>query len=189
MKPLVAFLLLLSASFAEDRPGRLIFFHASWCTPCVEALEGPQQFPDWLRASGWKVGVGTENHVQLVDIDRRDDLKTIYHVESVPSMVVVGGDGTVHPYTGRKSMIDLLPTASVSTGKPGQHSHLCTNCGTEWWHGDSSLGSVPAHRCPNCGVIEWRKHQQGTLQSIDRKVSLPVFRTRANCPTGNCPLR
>ncbi|NCX55913.1 MAG: hypothetical protein EBW87_01750 [Burkholderiaceae bacterium] len=81
MRSIIAFLLLCVPLLADERPGRVLFFHASWCKPCVEALEGPQEFPDWLRKAGWKIGVGPENHIQLVDIDRRDDLKTIYNIE------------------------------------------------------------------------------------------------------------
>ena len=192
MRSIIAFLLLCVPLLADERPGRVLFFHASWCKPCVEALEGPQEFPDWLRKAGWKIGVGPENHIQLVDIDRRDDLKTIYNIESIPSMVVIGGDLKVHEYKGRQSIVDLLPKNTSAVSHAGQHSHLCRSCGTEWWHGAENFGSTSAHKCPNCGRVEWTVNRQGTLGPVGPKVSLPslpVFRTRGNCPTGNCPLR
>lgn len=191
MRVIVAFLLLCVPLFAEERAGRVLFFHASWCKPCVDAMEGPQQFPEWLRKAGWKIGVGPENHIQLVDIDHRDDLKTIYKIESIPSMVVIGSDLKVHEYTGRQSLVDLLPKNTSAASHAGQHSHLCRSCGTEWWHGGEKFGSTSAHKCPNCGKLEWTVHRQGSpvpTGTHQRLQFAPIFKSR-NCPTGNCPLR
>lgn len=123
MRFIAAFLFLCVPLFADERPGRVLFFHAS-CPPCIEALEGPQQFPDWLRKAGWKIGAGTDSHVQLIDVDRRDDLRTIYKVDKVPAMVVLGSDLRVHQYTDRQSLLSLLPSDSKPEASPTPYAEV-----------------------------------------------------------------
>lgn len=193
-KVLAVFLMLVAVARPDEpRPSRILFFHAKWCKPCHEALEGPAAFPDWLRKSGWKVGETSDCHVQIIDIDSRDDLKTIHKIESIPSMVVLGGDGRVFQYKGRQSLRDILPkqagSSSHGTSHAGEHSHKCGRCGHEWWHGGEKFGSTAAHTCPKCGTQQWVINQFGPRAA--KLQNAPVFRsfTRSGCPTGNCPLR
>lgn len=93
-----------------ERTPRIVFMHAAWCAPCRAALEGPQAFPRWLMASGWKVGHEATDHVQLVDHDARRDLVAHYGVKTLPAMVRITQNGHEPPvpYTGRESLIRLL---------------------------------------------------------------------------------
>ncbi len=112
MKTLIACLVIamaMESAASEPRQPRVLFFHASWCVPCEQALKGPEAFPDWLRRSGWEVDESTRSHVQLVNVDDRNDLVTIYGVRRIPAMVLIDGvhSGPVM-YTGRASLIGMF---------------------------------------------------------------------------------
>ncbi|MBS0202315.1 MAG: thioredoxin family protein [Planctomycetes bacterium] len=112
MRILLACLLMCAisspAESGERRP-RVLFFHAEWCSPCRKALNGPDSFPEWLRRSGWQVDESIRAHVQLVDVDNRNDLVTIYGVSQIPAMVLID-DVSSAPvlYTGRASLIGMF---------------------------------------------------------------------------------
>lgn len=158
MKPVMALVLCTALASGEPpREPRVLFFHASWCAPCHQAIDDdkPNSFPKWLRASGWHVGTSMTDHVQLVDVDQRQDLVEIYGVTTIPAMVLI--DGKVHkpvPYTGRQSLTALFekpkPAAPVAK-HDGKHSHTCNGCGTTWRHGPEAAFNPRAHNCPSCG--------------------------------------
>lgn len=55
----------------------------------------------------------------------------------------------------------------------GLHSHRCSACGAEWWHGSESFGNANAHKCPKCGKIEYTVHRQGSSAVSRPVVELP----------------
>lgn len=42
------------------------------------------------------------------------------------------------------------PVATV-----GKHSHKCSRCNVEWWHGAEAANNPRAHNCPRCGRAEF----------------------------------
>lgn len=155
--------LLLLAADGTPRQPRVLFFHASWCNPCHAALDDDKEnsFPKWLRASGWTVGVSIRDHVQLVDIDQRHDLQELYGVTTIPAMVLVDGKkNSPIPYTGRQSLVDLFKPKAEYVPVVGQHSHVCSRCRTEWWHGAEAANNIRAHNCPKCGAFQYVVSQQ-----------------------------
>jgi predicted RNA-binding Zn-ribbon protein involved in translation (DUF1610 family) len=48
-----------------------------------------------------------------------------------------------------------FPPQTLPQKQAATHSHLCRNCGTEFWHADDSFGVAADHRCPNCGSGPW----------------------------------
>lgn len=116
MKVAALILLLLPSMCVAAEPPRIpriIYFGASWCAPCRDALHGKDNFPDWLTPEGWRINGSDQAHIQVVDIDERDDLMEQYRVKMVPCMVIVtdkGGSEPI-PYTGRASIAAAIKRA------------------------------------------------------------------------------
>lgn len=103
----------VAAAIAKPRYPRILFFHAKWCKPCHVALDGPNSFPDWLKASGYQVDDTDRAHVQLVDFDANPELARKHGITRLPSIVLLRGENDFSPasdYAGRQSIIDLFDT-------------------------------------------------------------------------------
>ena len=52
--------------------------------------------------------------------------------------------------------------AGTTQGRAGQHSHLCSSCGREWWHSASEAAhNSRSHNCPSCGRTQYVIHRWG----------------------------
>jgi thiol-disulfide isomerase/thioredoxin len=71
-----------------ERRYRVLYFGATWCGPCQPVKAN---FP-WLRKSGWTIGEGVDNHIQVIDADLRPDLVSKYSVASYPTIIAIVGD-------------------------------------------------------------------------------------------------
>lgn len=103
------------AEAANPRYPRMLFFHADWCKPCVQALDdnNPNSFRAWLRKSQYQVDDTDRAHVQLVDFDDHIELAMKYGVTRLPSLVLLRSDrvcSEATDYTGRQSIVDLFET-------------------------------------------------------------------------------
>lgn len=67
------------------RRKRLLYFTAAWCPAC---RRNEPTFAA-LRARGWTIGPGAENHVQTIDLDENPHLRTCYKVAAVPTWVLI----------------------------------------------------------------------------------------------------
>lgn len=147
----VVWLFLPSLANGQDHPRypRVVFVTGKSCPPCKAALK---DFPPWLRKSGWQVDETSRAHVQIVSIEEREDLVELFGVSLVPAMVLLTDDGKHSKpvtYTGRKSLLRMF-----------EHSHLCTHCNVEWWHGAEAASNPRAHNCPRCGRAEFVVHRE-----------------------------
>lgn len=78
-----------NATVANPRVPRILFFHANWCLPCKQQLEGNNAFPDYFRKSGFVVDSTDRAHIQLVDVDTHQDLVKEYGVSQIPAVVLI----------------------------------------------------------------------------------------------------
>jgi hypothetical protein len=70
------------------RRRRLLYFTANWCASC----RANDATLTALRARGWKIGVGEENHIQVVDLEARPDLRMQYRVDAIPTWLMIDED-------------------------------------------------------------------------------------------------
>jgi thioredoxin-like negative regulator of GroEL len=63
----------------------LLYFTATWCAAC----RANEKTFAALRSRGWKIGPGEENHIQIIDLDLRPDLKSRYRVNAIPAWVLI----------------------------------------------------------------------------------------------------
>ena len=76
-------LLTATSSPASDSTGpSLLDFHAEWCGPCHKVRPAVEQ----LIRKGYPI--------KTIDIDQEPELQQRYHVDSVPTFIVVDGSGT-----------------------------------------------------------------------------------------------
>lgn len=75
------------APAARERSRRLLYFTAKWCTNC----RANNATLAALTETGWKVGDGPENHIQIVDFDVDSCLRRELRVDAVPTWVLIDG--------------------------------------------------------------------------------------------------
>lgn len=81
-------MLTVSKPVRQERKRRVLLFTASWCAPC-QALKNSHEGFDWLRGAKWEIGNEPFNHIQIVDVDQRQDLVSQYGVSSLPTLVLI----------------------------------------------------------------------------------------------------
>lgn len=121
--------------------------------PPPVSRSGPQSYTHVLARVLVGETVGVAFHAPIREGYESVDVKTI------PSGVGPGYYRCYRDSAGlpRMVMVESYPPPravqpAVRGGRPGEHSHRCGNCGTEFWH-DGRTNA--AHRCPNCGAGPW----------------------------------
>ena len=80
--PVLLALLITTGSPANDSKGPVLLdFHAEWCGPCHKMRPAVEQ----LMQKGYPI--------KTIDIDQEPQLRKRYHVDSVPTFIVVDGRG------------------------------------------------------------------------------------------------
>ena len=107
----------------SDYHGKLVVldFWATWCGPCIRAMPGLQKLHEKYKNRGVVVfGVNTWEESNPVEFMRRsgytyglllkgEDVAEAYRVSSMPTLYVIGVDGTViHRLTGIDEDLDVL---------------------------------------------------------------------------------
>lgn len=65
---------------------QILVFTASWCPACVQMKNN--EFPA-LRKKNWEIGENESSHIRLIDVDRHPGLTDKYHVQSLPTLILV----------------------------------------------------------------------------------------------------
>lgn len=190
MARLAAFLILLCSvcHAQEPRTNRVLFFTADYCQPCKDALSGTNQFVQWLRDAGWKIGVEDWNHIQVIDIEQRTDLAEVYGVEFTPAMVRLGGNEKPVAYLNRQSLVNLLPKEAkrksqsypvssyavlIRLGSTGRASGINTPYGVLTCHHVAIAGSPIQVTCNG-------ETATATILRIDQKNDLALLKVQWN---------
>lgn len=72
---------------------------------------------------------------------------------------------------------DFEPRKSVWETSPGNHGHICEQCGTKWEHADdtpdrcSSEEFQREHTCQNCGEKQFYKAEPEEFASHHREIT------------------
>jgi predicted RNA-binding Zn-ribbon protein involved in translation (DUF1610 family) len=132
-----------------------------WPSGCIHGERAVAAIVPKLRAQNWKEGV----HYEIVRSyggpcpqfswkgrsfgsgwngweSFNADLRSAMGVRSAVGVAPVG------VVTARSAPVRVVATSAVARGER-EHSHLCSNCGREWWHRSSEAGPG-SHNCPNC---------------------------------------
>jgi thiol-disulfide isomerase/thioredoxin len=104
---LLAFLTVAGTPSSDSSSGAtLLNFHAQWCTPCHKARPAVEE----LIREGYPI--------KRIDIDEEPDLPRRYHVEAVPTFIVVDRDGReLGRLSGPRSASDLARFYKTSAAK------------------------------------------------------------------------
>lgn len=84
---------------------KLIFFHASWCPPC--------RFYERQFIAPLEGAVGSE-HIERVDAWKEPHRAEKYHVEKLPTVVLLDGDKV---YMNRTGAIDVREVSKWITAE------------------------------------------------------------------------
>lgn len=65
---------------------QILLFTASWCPACVQMKNS--EFPA-LREKNWEISESKSSHIRVIDVDQHPGLTDKYHVQSLPTLILV----------------------------------------------------------------------------------------------------
>ena len=114
-------LLTATSSPAGDSTGpALLDFHAEWCGPCHKMRPAVEQ----LVRKGYPI--------KTIDIDQEAQLRQRYHVDSVPTFIVVDGSGReIDRTAGLQSAAELARFYKAAAAKAQPPANSNAHSGSE----------------------------------------------------------
>lgn len=118
----------------HPRYPRILLVTAAYCRPC-QAIKNCKRDDgktdlEWLADAGWKIGETNRAHLQIVDIDKNQDLFFQYKVTTIPTLILIGPDGTEvarSTYKGRETFGNLLKKLETDDGQAHSRPNAATD--------------------------------------------------------------
>ena len=99
---------------------RVLFITTRDCPACeaeLARLQRPGGDFERMRSRGWRIGTGTANHLQIIDVEQVSDLAPQLNVRSYPAVVGMHNGGIVRSFaSGCTTPLDAWTFGWLATG-------------------------------------------------------------------------